>query len=77
MEAQLSPGSFRLKQSVYALQDPAAPGLFIRIQGERPKLKPLHQACIAPATEKGLEWLAKRASCRLQGCVYDVVRVDK
>lgn len=67
---------FTLKQPVYALQDPAAPGKYIRLDGDRPRLKPLGQACLAPATAEGLAWLAQRANCRLQGFTYDLVRVD-
>ena len=76
MQHTAAPPRFTLRQSVYALQDPAAPGLYIRIGNDRPRLSRLPQASIAPATKPDLEWLAKRANRGLQGVIYDVVRVD-
>ena len=66
----------RLKKPVYALEIPTVPGLFIRIAGAYPRLRKLPQATLAPATPKGLAWLAERAGAALQGQVYEVVRLQ-
>ncbi len=65
----------RLKQSVYALQEPTL-GSYIALRGPAPKLTPLHLATICPATEACREELARLASVRLAGIPHELVRVD-
>ena len=71
-----TPARYKLKQPVYALQVPEAPGLYIRLDGERPRLTRLQQACLAPAHDKGLAWLAERVNGRLQSTPHELVRLD-
>jgi len=67
-----------VKDSVYALEDPTVPGLYIRLDGDRPLLKRLPQACLAPATRAGCAAIARHAVQRLAGTgvLYELVRVD-
>lgn len=69
--------SAQVKASVYALQDPAT-GKYIRTDGARPRLKPLAQACLAPATPAGYAWIVQRAACTLApfGILHELVRID-
>ena len=68
----------QLKDSVYAIEDPTVPGPYIRLDGDRPKLKRLPQACLAPATRAGLTWIARRSVEQLagRGILHELVRID-
>lgn len=66
----------RLKDSVYALQEPTT-GEYIAIRGEQPKLVPLHLATTAPVTPQCLGELAQLASQKLAGIPHELVRVDR
>jgi len=66
----------RLKQAVYALQDPAT-GQYIALHGATPKLAPLHLATMAPASAECLAKLQQLASAKLAGSTpHELVRVD-
>lgn len=64
---------FRLKDSVYALEDPAS-GLYISVKGPTPKLRPLRLATLAPATpDCRRELILASVAANATG---DLVRVD-
>lgn len=64
---------FRLKDSVYALEDPAS-GLYISVKGPTPKLRPLRLATLAPATPPcRSELILASAAVNATG---ELVRVD-
>lgn len=67
-----------LKDSVYALEDPTVPGLYIRLDADTPRLKPLPQSCLMPATAAGRTEIARRASEALAplGIPHELVRID-
>lgn len=69
--------AIRLKQAVWALQEPDS-ALFIAFGHEHrePRLAPLHLATIAPDRPECLAELQQIASRRLAGVRYDLVRVD-
>lgn len=67
--------SVKPRKALYALQHPGAANLFYRLDGDLPRLTSLGQACLAPATPEGLEWLTKRAT-RCAGDPHEVVRLD-
>ena len=66
---------FRLKDSVYALEDPNL-GIYIALKGPAPRLKPLRLATLAPATAAGRRELAIVASGTIAGQPHELVRVD-
>ena len=43
-----------------ALEHPAAPGLYFRLDGAKPRLTVRERACLAPATPRGLAWITER-----------------
>lgn len=66
----------RLKDSVYALEDPSVPGLLYRLGGERPTLTPRATATLAPASPAYRAQLCARAVVQLSGLPHDLVRLD-
>lgn len=65
---------FRLKDSVYAFEDPVFSGLYITLKGPQPKLQPLRLATLAPATPACRnELILASAAAHATG---DLVRVD-
>lgn len=64
---------FRLKDSVYALEDPVS-GLYITLKGPKPKLQPLRLATLAPATPHCRSELILASS--QANATGDLVRVD-
>ncbi len=69
----------KLKAPVYALQDPHTNGLINTGCGMlMPRLVPLHQACLAPATDIGRRWIIEKASAHLAplGVPHELVRLD-
>lgn len=69
-------GDIRLKGSVYALEDPSIPGLYIRLGGEAPRLTPRAQATLAPAAPEYRAALCARASIQMSGQPHELVRLD-
>lgn len=72
----MSTKQFRLKDSVYVLEDPSVPGLYFSLAGERPQLKPLRLSTLAPATPYCRMQLCAAACERLQGVPHELARVD-
>ncbi len=72
-----TPPRYTLKSSVYALRH-VETGHYIRTDGEQPRLKPLAQACLAPATPAGLRWIIQRAADKLQpiGVPFEIDRIE-
>jgi hypothetical protein len=68
--------SFRLKDSVYVLEDPQVPGLYFNLRGERATLKPLRLSTLAPATPYCRIELCAAAVDKLQGVPHELVRMD-
>ena len=68
----------QLKTSVYALEDPSVPGLYVRLgaNGERATLTPRLQATLAPNTGAARAALCGRASAQLDGRPHELVRLD-
>lgn len=65
---------FRLKDSVYALEDPAS-GLYIRFTTQQARLEALPRATLAPATQRcRRELIARAVALPSAGC--ELVRVD-
>ncbi len=67
----------RLKNSVYALEDPSVPGLYISLHGEQPRLTKWRLATLAPAAPQYRAELCAEASARLQGQPHELVRLDQ
>jgi hypothetical protein len=66
---------FRLKDSVYAIEEPNL-GLYFRLAVPLPKIGPLRLASLAPATPSGRRDLVVRAAAPLAGMPHELVRVD-
>ncbi len=71
----MSHQQFRLKDSVYALEEPNL-GLYIRLTPNAPQVGPLRLASLAPATSSGRVDLVSRAGAVLTGQPHELVRVD-
>lgn len=69
-------GQHRLKDSVYALEDPGVPGLYFRLGDPRVTLTPRPSATLAPATAQYRVALAARAIPLLSGQPHELVRLD-
>jgi hypothetical protein len=68
----------RLKDSVYALEDGAIPGLYYRIgkPGQRSTLTARRFATLAPATADYRAALCGRAIAELSNAPHELVRLD-
>jgi len=71
----MSRQQFRLKDSVYALEEPNL-GLYIVLTQNAPHLAPLRLASLAPATLLGRGDLVSRAAAVFTGQPHELVRLD-
>lgn len=70
---------FRLKDAVYALEDPNVPGLYFRIglPGRPSTLTGVSTATLAPATPASRAALCGRAVTQLSNSPHELVRIDR
>jgi hypothetical protein len=66
----------RGRDPVYAVED-AATGLYLNIDGDKPRAVRFNQATRAPATPEGRLELGQKLSLAQIAAPYDVVRVDR
>lgn len=74
----MADGTTKLKDSVYALEDPGVPGLYFRIAkpGQRSTLTAWPQATLAPASPESRAALCGRAVAELSNSPHELVRID-